>query len=63
MSRHRALPQNIHLMAPRARLARLCGATTGGFVRLNPEGRKWLRKFLADGGGLCPECARLDVNG
>lgn len=59
--RHRALPQHLHLMPARARLTRLCDATTGGFVRLNAEGWKWLRKFLADGGGLCPECARLDA--
>jgi|GEM_PF-1195033 len=60
MTRHHALPQNIHLL-PRGRsVTRLCGATTGGFVRLNAEGEKWLKKFLAQGGGLCPECAKLN---
>jgi len=39
----------------------LCGATTGGFVRLNADGQKWLKKFLARGGGLCPECANLKL--
>lgn len=58
MTRHRALPQHVHLL-PRGRsVTRLCGTTTGGFVRLNAEGLKWLKKFLADGGGLCPECAK-----
>lgn len=58
--RARALPQNVHLMVARARLTRLCGATSGGFVRLNAEGRKWIKRFLAGGGGLCPECAKLE---
>lgn len=61
MSRHRALPQNVHFLPKGARTTRLCGSTTGAYVRLNAEGRRWLRKFLADGGGLCPECAKLDA--
>jgi hypothetical protein len=59
MTRHHAQPQNIHVMGARSRVSRLCGATTGGFVRLNAEGQKWLKEFLASGGGLCPECAKL----
>jgi len=43
-------------MAKGRSVTRLCGATTGGFVRLNDEGKKWLKKFLAQGGGLCPQC-------
>jgi len=58
MVTHRAMPQHVHLM-PRGRsVTRLCGATAGGFVRLNSEGERWLKKFLAQGGGLCPECAK-----
>ncbi len=53
------MPQNIHIMPPRSRTTRLCGSTTGGFVRMNAEGQKWLKKFLARGGGLCPECKKL----
>jgi len=60
--RPHALPQHLHLMPSRARVTRLCGATTGGFIRLNDEGRKWLRRFLAAGGGLCPQCAKLDTS-
>jgi len=63
VTRRHAQPQNVHLMARGARVTRLCGATTGGFVRLNADGRRWLRKFLASGGGLCPECRKLDVTG
>lgn len=62
MNRARALPKHVHLMAARSRVTRLCGATSGGFVRLNGDGRKWLRKFLAGGGGLCPQCAKLDLS-
>lgn len=58
--RARALPQRVHLMPPRAHLTRLCGATSGGFVRLNAEGWRWLKRFLGGGGGLCPECAKLE---
>ena len=58
MNRARSLPQNVHILPPRSRVTRLCGATTGGFVRLNADGCKWLKKFLAGGGGLCPECAK-----
>jgi hypothetical protein len=54
---HRALPQNLHIMPKGARTSRLCGATSGGFVRQRDE--EWLRRFLRDGGGLCPECAEL----
>jgi hypothetical protein len=54
---HRALPQQLHIMPKGARTARLCGATSGGFVRQRDEA--WLRAFLRDGGGLCPECAEL----
>jgi hypothetical protein len=59
MTRHHAQPQHVHIMPKRASVSRLCGATTGGFVRLNADGQKWLRKFLANGGGICPECAKL----
>ena len=58
MTRAHALPKHVHLMPARSRTTRLCGATTGGFVRLNADGQKWLKKFLARGGGLCPECAK-----
>ena len=61
MTRHHTLLQNLHVMAPRSRVTRLCGATTGGFVRLNRDGEKWLKKFLARGGGLCPECAKRNT--
>ncbi len=53
---HRALPQNLHIMPKGHSSTRLCGATTGGFVRERDEA--WLAKFLRDGGGLCPECAK-----
>lgn len=59
MNRRHALPQRLHLMLPRHSVTRLCGVTTGGFVRLNAEGQKWLKKFLAQGGGLCPQCAKI----
>lgn len=59
---HRALPQNLHVMPKGARTTRACGATSGGFVRVRD--REWLRKFLRDGGGLCPACAKwLEANG
>ena len=61
MSRAHSLPKNVHLMGARSRVNRLCGATTGGFVRLDEEGKRWLRRFLASGGGLCPECEKVDV--
>jgi len=58
----RAMPQHVHLMPRGARSRRLCGATSGGFIRLSEE--RYLRQFLSRGGGLCPECARIaDVNG
>jgi hypothetical protein len=59
MTRSHAQPQHVHLMPLRSRTTRLCGATTGGFVRLNAEGQKWLKRFLARGGGLCPQCEKL----
>jgi hypothetical protein len=59
MTRHHAQPQHVHIMPSRSRTNRLCGATTGGFVRLNSEGKKWLQKFLARGGSLCTRCAKL----
>lgn len=54
---HRALPKNLHLMPPRARVTRLCGATEGGYARQSE--RRWLKNFLAQGGRLCPNCARI----
>jgi len=54
---HRALPQNLHVLPACHSVTRLCGATTGGFVR--EREREWLKRFLRDGGGLCPECAKL----
>jgi hypothetical protein len=58
MSRRRrhAQPQNLHILPAGNRTTRLCGATTGGFVR--ERDRAWLKKFLRDGGGLCPECRK-----
>ena len=52
----RALPKNVHVLPLRSRAVRLCGATTGAFIRARDEA--YLAKFLRDGGGLCPECAR-----
>lgn len=60
MKRTHALPQHVHLLLPRHSVTRLCGATSGGYVRLNADGRKWLKAFVARGGGLCPECAKLN---
>jgi hypothetical protein len=58
MTRAHALPKHVHLMAKGRSVTRLCGSTTGGYVRLNDEGKKWLKKFLEQGGGLCPECEK-----
>lgn len=52
----RALPQNVHLLPKGTRVNRLCGSTTGAFIR--ERDRDYLKKFLAGGGGLCPECAK-----
>jgi len=59
MTRRRlhAQPQNVHIMPKGHSTTRLCGATTGGFVR--ERDAAWLRRFLAAGGGLCPQCAKL----
>lgn len=57
MKRHHALPRNLHIMPKGHSTTRLCGATTGGFVRERDQA--WLAKFLRNGGILCPECARL----
>lgn len=57
VKRAHALPQHLHLMAPRSRVTRLCGSTTGGFAKTSE--RAWLKKFFAGGGGLCPECKKL----
>jgi hypothetical protein len=57
MKRSHALPQHLHLMAPRSRTWRLCGALTGGFARVSEK--TWLRKFFLGGGGLCPECKKV----
>ncbi len=56
--RHHALPRNLHIMPKGHSTTRACGATTGGFVRTRDV--KWLRKFLRDGGGLCPECKKTE---
>lgn len=53
----RALPQNVHLLPKGARVNRLCGVMTGAFIRERDSA--YLKKFLANGGGLCPECAKL----
>lgn len=55
----RALPQNVHLLPRGARVNRLCGATTGAFIRERDQ--DYLKRFLRDGGGLCPECAKRTV--
>ena len=52
---HRALPQHLHIMPKGHSTTRACGATSGGFVRVRDAA--WLRRFLADGGGLCVLCA------
>ena len=52
----RSLPQHVHVLPLRSRVTRLCGATTGAFIRARDAA--YLAKFLRDGGGLCPECAR-----
>lgn len=60
MKRGQALPQNLHILPKGARVTRLCGATSGGFARERDV--DWIKKFLRNGGGLCPECAkRFDV--
>jgi hypothetical protein len=53
---HRTLPQNLHILPKGHSTTRACGATSGGFVR--ERDHVWLKKFLKDGGGLCPECAK-----
>lgn len=53
----RALPQNVHIMPKGHSTRRLCGETTGGFIR--ERDREWLAKFLRDGGKLCPNCDRI----
>ena len=57
MKRQHAQPQNLHVMPKGNSVKRLCGATTGGFVR--ERDIAWLKKFLKNGGGLCPQCAKL----
>ena len=54
---HRMLPQSLHIMPKGHSTTRLCGATTGGFIRERDD--DYLRAFLRDGGGLCPQCAKL----
>lgn len=56
MKKH-ALPQNLHILPKGHSVKRACGATTGGFVRERDS--KWLKKFLRNGGGLCPECKKI----
>jgi hypothetical protein len=51
-----ALPQNLHIMPEGYSKTRLCGSTTGGYVR--ERDAAWLARFLRDGGHLCPECAK-----
>jgi len=60
MKERRAMLQNLHIMPRGNSVRRACGATTGAFAREREEG--WLRKFLRNGGGLCPECAKLYPN-
>ena len=54
----RALPQHVHLMPPRARERRSCGETSGGYIRTREK--LFLSNFLRLGGGLCPECERIE---
>lgn len=54
---HRARPQHVHLMARGHSVTRLCGASDGAFIR--ERDGAYLRRFLAEGGGLCERCARL----
>ena len=56
MSPRRPMLQNLHLMGPGARARRLCGSTTGAYARTRE--RAWIKKFLRDGGQICPECAK-----
>jgi hypothetical protein len=56
MKRRHAQPQNVHIMPKGHSSNRLCGATTGGYIR--ERDAKELEKFVAAGGGLCPECAK-----
>ena len=61
MKRHHRLPQNLHVLPKGARTVRLCGSSTGGYIRAADE--RSLKKFLERGAGLCPECAkRLGLN-
>lgn len=53
---HRSLPKHLHILPKGKSVNRACGATSGGFVR--ERDAHWLKKFLRDGGGLCPECAK-----
>lgn len=53
----RSLPQNVHIMPKGYSIKRLCGETTGGFIRERDV--EWLAKFLRDGGKLCPNCDRI----
>jgi hypothetical protein len=53
----RALPQGVHVMPLGHSVKRLCGATTGAFIRERDEA--YLAQFLRAGGGLCPECRTI----
>lgn len=55
--RHTVLPQNVHVMPKGHSTTRLCGATTGAFVR--ERDAAWLKRFLTDGGTLCGKCEKL----
>jgi hypothetical protein len=61
----RALPQRVHLMPRGSRTGYLCGPRVPGdcrgLLRLNPEGLRYLARFLKAGGSLCPDCAREEA--
>jgi hypothetical protein len=53
----RARPQNVHILPKGHSVKRVCGETTGAFIRERDADA--LKKFVRDGGGLCPNCERL----
>jgi hypothetical protein len=53
----RAMLKNVHLMPKRGRSVFYCGATLGPFIRASDAW--YLKKFLKEGGTLCPACSKL----
>jgi hypothetical protein len=57
VTRRHAQPQNVHILPKGHSTTRLCGSTTGAFIR--ERDAAYLDRFLKAGGGLCPECSKL----